>query len=239
MTGAGGGIGSAIVATFLKEGATVVASDLAIPPDATNGDALRWEQHDVASEESWRRVIDLASKDLGRLDILINNAGIARTTNVEETSLEDWRETLRVNLDGVFLGVKHGIAAMKDTGGGAIVNVASVAGLIGASMLPAYCASKGGVIAFTRSAALHCLERDYGIRVNAICPSYAETPMFDEIAASRSNEAKFRLSLERSLPSHRLATSQEVADGVLYLASDDSSYVNGSSLVVDGGLTAA
>ena len=244
VTGARGGIGSAIVDTFLREGATVVASDLRVPTeeDATvspTPGAVSWQEHDVTIEENWQRVIAFALDRFGRLDVLVNNAGIAQANDIEAIELSDWQNVLRVNLDGVFIGLKHGIGAIKESGGGSIVNVSSVAGIVGSSTLPAYCASKGGVIALTKSAALHCLERNYSIRVNAVCPSFADTPMVDGIASGTSNEARFKSRLERSVPYRRLASAQEVADGVLYLASDESSYVSGSSLVIDGGLTAA
>jgi NAD(P)-dependent dehydrogenase (short-subunit alcohol dehydrogenase family) len=198
ITGASGGIGRAITALFAAEGAEVVASDLAAPEDENAALCLAL---DVTDEDDWARALAAVVERFGRLDVLVNNAGLALAKDLEETSLSEWRRVTAVNLDGVFLGTKAAIGTMRETGGGAIVNLSSVAGLIGAPMLAAYAAAKGGVRQFTKTAALHCAERRYGIRVNSLHPGFADTAMLDEIARRRRGRLHDR---RRAGPRRRL-----------------------------------
>jgi NAD(P)-dependent dehydrogenase (short-subunit alcohol dehydrogenase family) len=235
ITGASGGIGRAMTALFAAEGARVVASGLAAPED---GDAALALALDVTVEDDWARAVAAVVERFGRLDVLVNNAGLALPKGLEETTLAEWRRVMAVNLDGVFLGTKAAIGAMKQTGGGAIVNLSSVAGIIGAPMLAAYAAAKGGVRQFTKTAALHCAERRYGIRVNSLHPGFAETAMLDEIAGALGEPETIKAKLARRQPLGRLAEPEEVARAALYLASDEAAYMTGAELVLDGGFTA-
>ncbi len=235
VTGGAGGIGRATVALFKREGAQVVASDLQAVEAPEGADQLI--VHDVTREDDWQRLISGVRARYGPIDVLVNNAGIVLTRSVEETSLEDWRRVMAVNLDGVFLGLKHGIASMKARGG-TIVNLSSVAALVAAPQLAAYSASKGAVCALSRSAAIHCTGQSYPIRINAVLPGFADTAMLDEITGRLGGEARVKEKLAQRQPIGRLASAEEIAKAVLYLASDDSSYVTGSELVVDGGFSA-
>ncbi len=235
ITGAAGDIGRALTGLFRDEGARVVASDLAAQPDSPRADL--WCASDVTDEAAWQALITQAQDRFGRIDVLVNNAGVALAKSVEETSLEEWRAIMAVNLDGVFLGLKHGIGAMKRTGG-SIVNLSSVAGLVAAPQLAAYAASKGAVRSLTRSAAIHCTDAGYPIRINAVLPGFTDGAMLDGIAEVLGRKDSIKAKLASRQPLGRLATTDEVARAVLYLASDEASYVTGSELVIDGGYSA-
>jgi NAD(P)-dependent dehydrogenase (short-subunit alcohol dehydrogenase family) len=203
------------------------------------GLAVEFQRHDVTSEADWRRVVDDVVQRHGHLDALVNNAGIAVIAPVEQETLEGWRRTQAVNMEGVFLGTREAIRAMKARGG-AIVNISSIEGLVGDPLIPAYNASKGGVRLFTKSAALECAQRGYGIRVNSVHPGYVGTPLVANAIGALPPEqaAALQQDLLRRIPLGRLAEPREVAQCVLFLASDESSYVTGAELVVDGGYTA-
>ena len=242
VTGAASGIGRAIALRFAAEGARVALADI----DATGGRAVAAEigaaalflAHDVTAEADWIANLERAAAAFGRLDILVNNAGIGPAGTIEKTSLEDWRRVHAVNLDGIFLGCKHGIAHLRAAGGGAIVNMSSVAGLMGTPTLVAYGSSKGAVRQLTKSVALHCAARRDAIRCNSIHPVFAATPMVEKmIAASKAPNAT-RRALEDQVPLGRLAEAEEVAALALYLASDEARFVTGGEFVIDGGITA-
>ena len=201
---------------------------------------------DVSSEADWRGLVEHVESRHGRLDILFNNAGVQRTKTIEEATLEDLRWHMRVNVEGVFLGTKSAIEIMKKNGpdGGSIINAASIYGLVGEELNAPYCTSKGSVRAFSKSAALHCGKSGYGIRVNSIHPgcivtSMAENEALDVISRTgeKDTEALFE-EWRNEHPIGRLGRPEDVAYGVLYLASDESSFVTGSDLVIDGGYTA-
>ena len=242
VTGAASGLGRAIAGRFAAEGARVVIADV----DAAGGRAAaqaigepaRFVEHDVTREASWTAALDAAQAAFGRLDVLVNNAGVATIGDVERTTLEEWRFVHAVNLDGTFLGCKHGIPRLRAAGGGAIINMSSIAGIIGVHNLAAYCSSKGAVRLLTKSVALRCARRKDNIRCNSIHPVYAATPMVDRMLASAPDPAGQREALEAMVPLGRLAQPQEVADVALFLASDDSRFITGAELVIDGGLTA-
>lgn len=241
ITGAASGLGAACARRFHAEGAQLVLSDIDGPGVQTVANALGgtvWIVHDVASEDDWSGAINLAAERFGRLDILVNNAGIGLFKNVETTTLDEWRHVQSINSDGVFLGCRAGVLAMK-AAGGSIVNVSSVAGLIGDANLAAYCASKGAVRLLTKSVALHCARRGYGIRCNSVHPSFADTPMVQSMISQARSPERMRAGLDQIAPLGRLATPDEVVAAMLFLASDESSYVNGAEMVVDGGMTAA
>ena len=239
ITGAASGIGRATAKLFRAEGAKVAATDCNeaglqdLKPDV---DLVLVQ--DVTDEERWREVVDGAVAAFGRLDILVNSAGIGTKGSIETETLADWRRVHAVNAEGTFLGCREAVRVMKETGGGSIVNLSSVAGIIGDAQTIAYCASKGAVRLLTKSAALHCGRSGYKIRVNSVHPSFADTPMVQGLIAGSRNPERTREGLARAAPLGRLGRAEEVAAAILYLASDESAFTTGTELIVDGGLTA-
>jgi NAD(P)-dependent dehydrogenase (short-subunit alcohol dehydrogenase family) len=234
VTGAGSGIGEATARALAAEGGRVVLSD--VNPAAVEAVAAELGGQATAVRLDVRDENDVAAAiaAAGRVDALINVAGIGSTTNTPDTSLETWERVFAVNVTGTFLCCKHAVPAMARTGGGVIVNVASVAGLVGLRNRAAYCASKGAVIAFTRALAIdHVAD---GIRVNAVCPGTIETPWVRRLV-EEAGESIDALRARQLLG--RLGTPEEVADAILYLASDAAAFLTGTLLTVDGGLTAA
>jgi 3(or 17)beta-hydroxysteroid dehydrogenase len=245
VTGGALGLGKADCILLAREGAKVVVTDIKATEGAevvaaiheAGGEALFLE-HDVGSEDDWARVVQQTEKRFGRVDVLVNNAGLGISGTVEDTSLNEWRKTLRVNLDGVFLGTKYAIEAMKKHGSGSIINLSSIEGLIGDPTLAAYNASKGGVRIFTKSAALHCAKSGYGIRVNSIHPGYIWTPMVEEILRATGDVAAGRRALDALHPVGHIGEPDDIGWGVVFLASEESKFMTGSELVIDGGYTA-
>jgi NAD(P)-dependent dehydrogenase (short-subunit alcohol dehydrogenase family) len=239
VTGAASGIGRETAALFHAQGAEVVAADrdeaglAALGPDAAMTLAL-----DVTDEARWREVVDAVLARFERLDILVNCAGVAILGNIEVATLADWRKVNAVNSDGVFLGCREAVRAMKGRGGGSIVNLSSVAGIIGDAQSAAYCASKGAVRLLTKSVALHCARAGYGIRCNSVHPSFTRTPMVESVIANSRNPERVRDGLARAAPLGRMGEPIDVANAILYLASDESAFTTGTEIVVDGGLTA-
>ena len=239
ITGAASGIGRATAALFHREGAKVAATDRneAGLEGARRTTRISPLAQDVTDEARWREVVDAVVARFGLLDILVNSAGIAALGNIETTTLSDFRRLNAVNAEGVFLGCREAVRAMKATGG-SIVNLSSVAGIIGDASSLAYCASKGAVRLLTKSAALHCARAGYGIRVNSVHPSFAETPMVLEGIAKAKDPERVRAGLMRAAPMGRMGRAEEVANTILFLASDESSFTTGAEFMVDGGLTA-
>jgi 3(or 17)beta-hydroxysteroid dehydrogenase len=245
VTGGAMGIGKATCLLLAKEGASVAVTDInreageAVANEIReNGGKAIFYPHDVTSEQEWQKVIKSVVDDLGGLDILVNNAGIAILGTVEDVTLEQWRKTQRVNQESVFLGTQQTIAVMKERDGGSIVNISSIMGLVGGTIEAAYNASKGGVRIFTKSAAIHCAEQGYGIRVNSVHPGYIMTPLIANAAAGLPDPEATLKDLISRHPIGRLGEADDIAYGILYLASDESKFVTGSELVIDGGYTA-
>ena len=238
ITGAAGGIGSAAAAMFEAEGATLALTDLdvsSLAPFAQRG-ALTLPQ-DVTDEAGWREVVEATLARFGRLDVLVNNAGVAIVGNIENATLEDWRRTQAVNSESVFLGCREAVRVMKGQGG-SIVNISSVAGIIGDAQSVAYCASKGAVRLTTKSVALYCARKGYRIRCNSVHPSFTRTAMVEGFISTARNPERVREGLTAAAPLGRMGEASEVAAAILYLASDESAFTTGAEIVVDGGLTA-
>jgi len=242
VTGGTSGIGAASVALLAAAGARVVAADL---HDSDRVDPKgRFVRHDVTSEESWQALLADVLAAEGRLDIMVNNAGIGGGAGTaENTDVETWQKVQAVNSEGVFLGCKYAIQGMKRIGpdkpapGGAIVNISSVAGLQAGAGPIAYTASKGAVRLLTKSVALYCAERKYGIRCNSVHPGGVDTPIFDPLWQMVGRE-QGKAFLDARHPIGRMAEPAEIAEVVLWLASDRSSFVTGAEIAADGGLTA-
>lgn len=237
VTGAATGMGLAHATAMCEEGASVVLTDVlddegeaAAAGLRDRGFQARFQHLDVRSSQEWESVVGEARGSLGQLDVLVNNAGVISEGGVVDEPLEAWDRVIAINQTGVFLGMKHAIRAMRETGGGCVVNVASVLAIRGASDYVAYQASKAAVLAMTRSAAItHAGE---GIRVNAVCPGTIQTPMHDALPADANTE-----DLERT-PMGRVGNPAEVSAAVVFLASAEASFVTGTAMHVDGGYLA-
>ena len=234
ISGAARGQGEAEARMFVNEGAKVVLGDILLEDQQKVVDSLGGQatgvKLDVTQEADWQNAVDTALNTYGKLDILVNNAGIFPTERLEETDLELWNRVIAINQTGVFLGMKYAVPAMRRSGGGSIVNISSIAGLIGAGMATAYHGTKGAVRLLTKTTAIECAKDN--IRVNSVHPGGVDTVMLDVL------NPEGRQAAMQAHPLGRLATVQDIAYGVLYLASDESSFVTGSELVIDGGYTA-
>ena len=256
VSGAARGIGAEIAGLMVEAGAKVVAGD--ILEDAgrarveksagTNGNA-RFVRLDVTREEDWLAAVETARSEFGGLDILVNNAGIFLGLDIEDVSLEDWQRLVDVNMTGVFLGTKLCAPALRERGrhskhGSAIVNMASIAGLVGAPLDALYSMTKGGVTLFSKSTALTFAQKGDRIRVNSVHPGVIETDMGEQTIVARAKRFDdgdmeiSRASANARHPIGRMGTADDVARGVVFLASDDAAFITGSGLVIDGGLTA-
>lgn len=244
VTGGTGGIGLAIAMRLGQEGARLVLTDInpeqglvAVQSLAAQGIEAIFLQHDVRDETSWKMVVQQACARFSQLHVLVNNAGIALPPpeSFELTSFDDWRRIMSVNLDGVFLGCREGVRAMKE-GGGSIINIGSVAAYVGTPGGSAYGSSKGGVRSLTKQAAVMCARKGIPVRINAIHPCYIRTPLSESAAAKHVGADKAVAALQDLHPFKCLGEPDDVAFAVLYLASDESRLVNGSDLVVDGAL---
>jgi len=201
-----------------------------------NGEALFLGQN-TAMETDWKQVVRAIVQHWGRLDVLVNNAGVAgNNASITETSMEEWRRVLTVNLDGVFLGIKYCTPAIIASGGGSVINLSSILGKVGFRGASAYCASKGAVALLTKSAALELAE--FNIRVNSIHPGFIDTPMVAKGLAGMANPTEARQQIESAHPVGYLGEPSDIAEGVLFLASDVSRFMTGAELVIDGGYTA-
>ena len=239
VTGGASGMGRADAQLLAAEGATVVVADLNVEEGqatvaAIGGNAV-FMRLNVADEENWQTVIADIVKKFGKLDILVNNAGIIALGTIVDTTLESWRLVNSVNSDGVFLGCKHAIPAMAESGGGSIINMSSVAAIHGQSFVAAYTASKGAVRALTKNIAMYCKEQKNGIRCNSIHPDGVKTPMVVKVATGK--ETATQEDIDEIGKFGNMCEPEDIANLVLYLASDESRFVNGAEMLIDNAST--
>jgi NAD(P)-dependent dehydrogenase (short-subunit alcohol dehydrogenase family) len=248
VTGAAGGLGRAICRMLAKEGAKVAVTDL----DAAGAHALAAEinvdhpgaafayAHDVTEEAAWIDVVDRAAADMGGLSILVHNAGIGGSlTSIEEQDLGQWRKLMAIDLDSVMLGTKHALKHLRDNQPGSIVVISSIAGLLAAPGMGAYNAAKAGVWLLSKTIALECAKQKIDVRCNSVHPVFIKTPILDPfVALNGGDEAATHARLARGIPMGRIGEPDDVAYGVLYLASDESKFVTGTELRIDGGMSA-
>lgn len=244
VTGAGAGIGRAIALRLSAEGARVTLADLDETvargvareiEEANKGQALV-QRTNVTEATEVEALVRAAVEEWGGLDVMVNNAGVGVAATAEDTAEEDWERLMAVNLKGTFLGIKYSVPAMRDSGGGSIVNMSSIAALVGIPDRAAYCAAKGGILALTRAAAVDHVSE--GIRINCIAPGTVDTPWIDRITAGYDDPAEARVRMEARQPHGRLVSPEEIAAMAAYLASDESASCVGACMVVDGGMTA-
>ena len=242
VTGAASGIGLQTSIRLAEEGARVMMTDINLEEGLQQAEKLganaTFLKLDITEEEEWISVLDETVKRFDRLDILVNSAGMVLIADVEQITLEDWRKVHAVNLDGTFLGCKHGVRVMKEFGAGSIINLSSVSGMIGGFNLAAYNSSKGAVRMLTKSVALHCARAGYGIRCNSIHPTFIETPMLESMVRDSPDPEKARQTLVRQVPLRRIGKPNDVVNMIVYLASDESTFVTGTEMVIDGGVIA-
>ncbi len=239
VTGAASGIGAATAHRLADEGAAVMltdiqdeAGDLVAKDIVDHGGRASYLHHDVSSEEEWTTAVTRTLETYGRLDVLVNNAGMGDLATIEETTVEDWQRTIGIDQTGVFLGMKSAAAALKESGHGSVINISSIFGTSGGfGTSPAYHAAKGAVRTLTKNVALHWAPE--GVRVNSIHPGFIDTPILDQVRGTEFEKVMVDLT-----PLARLGRPEEIAAGVAYLASDDAGFVTGSELYIDGGFIA-
>lgn len=248
VTGAAQGLGAAHSATLAREGARVLLTDINAEKVAATAEAINAEcgagtafamAHDVTSPEDWDRAIAAAEQHLGGLSVLVNNAGVGVRGHIESCTLEDWRRGFAINVDSVFLGCQKALPLMKEHQPGSIINISSIAGLIASDTMPGYNASKAAVWMLSKSVALYCAKRGWNIRCNSVHPTFVDTPILDGIGANAGLTKDVVMGkLARQIPLARVGVPQEIANGVLFLASDESSFMTGAELKLDGGISA-
>lgn len=241
ITGAASGLGLEDARILAEEGAKVVITDVNVEKGEAAakgiGSAATFIKHDVSSEEDWVRVIDQIKSHHGQLDILVNNAGVVVLSNPVDCTLDEFRFANSIMSEGVFLGMKYSMQLLKDSTGGSIINMSSTASHLGYPIFFAYSAAKGAVRSMTKSMAMHCQAEGYAVRCNSIHAGGIETPMV-QFAQGRAEEAPLDIPENKVLPADSLGTPRDVANMVLYLASDESRFVTGAEFVVDNGLVA-
>ncbi len=245
VTGGASGLGRASALMLAKEGAKVAVSDINSEGAAAVADEINAAypgqgfayQLDVTHEENWKAALAAAHEDMGGLNVLLNNAGIGGGTTIEDTDFATWKKVHEVDVDSVFLGCKYAIPLMRDHAPGSIINISSIAGLIAGHNMAAYNSAKAGVWLLSKSVALHCAHRGYNIRSNSIHPTFIDTPILDPMAAGGSRE-ELTAKLARQVPLKTIGDPDDVAYAVVYLASDESKFMTGAELKIDGGISA-
>ena len=249
VSGGASGIGKASAVRLAEEGAKVVVADIdaelgqqTVGAIQDNSGTATFMRLDVTNESQWQECVAATVDVYGGLNILVNNAGIAVGGSILTMTLEDWQRQQAINLDGVFLGVKYAIPAMIESGNGSVINISSVAGIKGSANLAAYNATKGGVRLFTKGVARECSASRWPVRVNSVHPGVIETPIWDkmnpELLEAGMNTMDLESMAERVVPTGQLGKPLDIANGVVFLASDESSYMTGTELIIDGGLCA-
>lgn len=241
VTGAASGIGRETARMLAREGAKVAVTDINLEGAKAvaaeiGGDAIALA-HDVTDEPAWISTLDQTVAEFGELRVLVNCAGTAITGSVEETSLEDWRSLHALDLDSVFLGCKYAIRHIAASGGGSIVNISSISGIIAGHNLAAYNSAKAAVRHLTKSVALHCAREKNNIRCNSVHPAFVDTPILDKLIREGDRDIALE-KLARQIPMGLLGTTEDVGHAVVYLASDESRFMTGAELVLDGGVSA-
>lgn len=244
VTGGASGLGACTAELFVREGGRVVVADIAEDKGravaGALGDAGHFVRLDVTQEDQWQAAIATTVARFGALHVLVNSAGIGLGKTVEDIELEEWRRVHAIDLDGVFLGCKHGVREIKKhtaTLGGSIVNISSISGIIAGANMAAYNSAKAGVRLLSKSVALHCAKSGYNIRCNSVHPTFIDTPILDRHRARFGNEV-MQQKLGKQVPIGRLGRPEEVGWPIVFLASDESSFMTGSEVVIDGGISA-
>jgi NAD(P)-dependent dehydrogenase (short-subunit alcohol dehydrogenase family) len=248
VTGGSSGIGRASAARLAEEGAIVIITDIddgagkdAVADIEAAGGVAEFHHHDVVREDEWIGIVALIAERHERLDVLVNNAGIGIGGSILDMTLADWQRQIAINLDGVFLGMKHCIPLMRDTGGGSVINMSSVAGLKGSARLAGYNATKGGVRLLTKGVARESAQERWNVRVNSVHPGIIDTPIWRKALPNALRPGADELDMvalaSLSVPTGELGQPIDIANGVLFLASDESSYITGTELVIDAGMT--
>ena len=248
ITGAAQGLGAAHARLLAEEGAQVLLTDIngagaaaqaeAINADLGAGTAFAM-QHDVTSEAEWEAAIAMAADAMGGLSVLVNNAGVGVRGNIESCTLAEWHRGFAINVDSVFLGCQKALPLMKDNQPGSIINISSIAGLIASDTMPGYNASKAAVWMLSKSVALYCAKMGWDIRSNSVHPTFIDTPILDGMVVSTGKSKEVIMEkLARQIPLKRVGQPDDIANGVLYLASDESRFMTGAELKLDGGISA-
>ncbi|HKU96752.1 MAG TPA: glucose 1-dehydrogenase [Vineibacter sp.] len=244
ITGGASGLGECSAVLMAQEGAKVVIADIQVDKGQALarkiGAAAAFVPLDVTSEEQWQAAIAAAVATFGALHVLVNSAGIGLGKTVEDIELEEWRRVHAIDLDGVFLGCKHGVREIKKhtaSLGGSIINISSISGIIAGANMAAYNSAKAGVRLLSKSVALHCAKSGYNIRCNSVHPTFIDTPILDRYR-TRFGDEVMQQKLGRQVPIGRLGRPEEVGWPIVFLASDESSFMTGSEVVIDGGISA-
>ena len=246
ITGGAQGLGAAMARRLAAEGAKVSIADINHAGAQAVADAINAEHGegtafafplDVTKEDQWIFALEEADAAMGGISVLVNNAGISRGGNIEQLSFEDWKLVMEVNVDSVFLGTKHALKYMRQNQPGSIINISSIAGLIAAHNSPAYNASKAGVWLLSKGIALHCAKQGLDIRSNSIHPTFIDTPILDRLRDQLGKEVA-EGKLARQIPLGHIGEPDDVANAALYLASDESKFMTGAELKLDGGISA-
>jgi 3(or 17)beta-hydroxysteroid dehydrogenase len=242
ITGGASGLGRATAILMAKEGAKVAIADRNLDgarkvADEIGKDAIAVNL-DVTSEQQWIAALDVVDAAFGRLNVMVHSAGVGVLKNVEDISVDEWHFVHNVNLHGPFLGIKHGLQRMRPHAPGSIVIISSVSGIIAGHNMSAYNTSKAAARMLAKTTALHCAKRKYDIRCNSVHPTFIDTPMVQEMLVAGGDPAAVRQKLESQVPLGRLGEPSDVANCILYLASDESKFVTGAEFVIDGGITA-
>ena len=245
VTGAASGLGFAAAQKLMDEGAKVLLTDIneevinSMPERLSDYSETQFHTavHDVANEESWINIIENAENQFGKINILVNSAGISLGADVVSTDFEIWKKVHQVNLDSVFLGCKYAVPIMSKSGQGSIINLSSISGIVAGWNTAAYNSSKAGVRLLSKSVALYCAKKGYDVRCNSVHPAFVDTPILDPLKQAFGEENAVA-KLSRQIPMNKIGDTDDVSFAILYLASDESKFMTGTEIVLDGGLSA-